>query len=429
MIEGAQVVAVSSGRGVLSPKYRIRELRLDQDISSLFRGWQKCNARCDNDLIHNDPEWLLEFHKAAPQNVRILLLEQDGVVVGVVPFLLSQAPLKFQYGGVVLGKIPVRKWVLLGYTLSIPEDDAAYDLFFSRIRELSGEFDTLYCEYVRPDSFLGSYMHSSRLVRGSFRIHSEHGPLPHPYVRVVGTFDDYMQYFPSKVRTERYRKLKKLREQAEVELVRITSPSEVKGFVRTAAEIARKSWQFSLLNTGFASLSEEAWEERLTFAAKRGCLRSYIIKCNGIPCAFELGYQYHGRFYFALTGYDPAWGKLGVGATMIWLVIKDIFEHDRPDVCDFATYAQYKETFANASYPEATMWLFPRRTYPIAAFHLYRAYSATLIKGSALLDQFNLKSKVKRFIRKTGGQAQSVPAERPSAQEETARTSADKDAL
>lgn len=429
MTHGVSEMGVSSVIGALSTKYRIRELRLDQDIpSSLIRRWRECDARRDNGLIHNDPEWLLEFHKAQRQNVRIFLLEQNGAVVGVVPFLVSQTPLKLQYGGMVLGKIPLRRWVLLGYTLNIPEDDAAYDLFFSRILELSGSFDALYCEYIRPESFLWTYLHSSRLAKTSFRFYSQYGPLPHPYVRVAGSFDEYMQYFPSKVRTERNRKLKKLREHSEVEFLRITSASEVRGFVKTAGEIARKSWQFSLLNSGFASLSENVWEERLAFAAERGWLRSYVMKCDGSACAFELGYQYKGRFYFALTGYDPAWGKLGVGATMIWLIIKDIFEHDRPDVCDFATYAQYKETFANASYPEATMWLFPRRTYPIAAFHLYRAYSRTLIKGSALLDQFNLKSKVKRFIRKTGGQAPSVPAERPGAQEQTARTGVNKDA-
>jgi len=236
-----------------------------------------------------------------------------------------------------------------------------------------------------------------------FRFYSQYGAMPHPYVRVDGAFDNYMQYFSSKTRTERNRKLKKLREQGDVELVRITLPEEVCSFVKTAAEIARKSWQFGLLNTGFAALSMEAWIERLSFAAQRGCLRSYVLKCNGVPCAFELGYQYKGRFYFSLTGYDPSWSRFGVGATMIWLVIKDTFEHNRPDMCDFATYADYKQSFANDSYPEAIIWLFPHRTYAMLAFHIYRAYSATAKKGSALLHRFNLKSKIKQLIRKTRG--------------------------
>lgn len=403
MTHGALESEISSGVEVRMPKYQIRELRLNQDISSVVHEWKNCNARYNNDLIHNDPEWLLEFYKTQLRNVRVFLLEQNGEIVGAVPFLLTQAPLKFQYGGMVLGKIPMRKWVLLGYALSIPEDETAYDLMFSGIVELSGEFDAIYSEYIRPDSFLWTYIHSSRQAEKSFQRYSQYGPLPHPYVRVVGTFDEYMQYFPSKLRTERNRKLKKLRDQGDVELVRITSPSQVDAFVETGVQIARKSWQFNLLKTGFASLSAAAWKERLVFAAERGCLRSYVLKCNRIPCAFELGYQYKGRFYFSLTGYDPSWSKFGVGATMIWLIIKDTFEYDRPRLCDFATYADYKQSFANDSYPEATIWLFPRRTYPMMTFYLYRAYSATAAKGSALLARFNLKLKVKQLIRTMRG--------------------------
>lgn len=90
---------------------------------------------------------------------------------------------------------------------------------------------------------------------------------------------------------------------------------------------------------------------------------------------------------------------------MIWLVIKDIFKHDPPDVCDFATYADYKQSFANDSYPEATIWLFPRRAYPMLAFHIYRVYSATAMKGSAVLDRFNLKTRIKQVIRKMSDRA------------------------
>lgn len=386
------------------PKYRIREVRLDQpEVTTIVAGWKSCNARYNNDLIHNDPEWLLEFYKAELRNVRVFVLERNGEIVGAVPFALSKVPLKFQYGGMVLCKVPMRRWILLGYTLSIPEDEAAYDLLFSRIWELAEEFDAIYSEYIGPDSFLWNYIHSSPLAKTFFRFYSQYGAMPHPYVRLDGTFENYMQYFPSKIRTERNRKLKKLREQADVELVRITAAEEVGAFVEAAAEIARKSWQFSLLNTGFASLTVDAWTERLAFAAQRGCLRSYILKCNGVPCAFELGYQYKRRFYFSLTGYDPSWSKFGVGATMIWLIIKDTFEYNRPEVCDFATYADYKQSFANDSYPEAIIWLFLRRTYPMFAFNIYRAYSATAMKGSAFLHRFNLKSKVKQLIRKTRG--------------------------
>jgi len=401
MIQDALESEVSVGVDERVPKYRIREVRLDHpDVSTIVAAWKSCNDRYNNDLIHNDPEWLLEFHKTGLENVRVFLLEENSKVVGAVSFLMSKAPLKFQYGGMVLGNISIRKWVMLGYTLSIPEDEEAYDLLFSRLQELAGEFDAIYCEYIRSDSFFWKYIHSSRQAKKSFQLYSQYGSLPHPYVRVAGTFDEYMRYFPSKIRTERVRKLKKLHEQGDVELVRITSQAGVSAFVDTAAEIARKSWQFSLLNTGFAALSTEAWNERLSFAAERGCLRSYILKCNGIPCAFELGYQYKRRFYFSLTGYDPSRSKLGVGATMIWLIIKDMFEHNRPEVCDFATYADYKQSYANDSYPESMIWLFPRRTYPMMAFYLYRAYSATEINGAALLERFNLKSKVKQFIRR-----------------------------
>src|SRR5208283_2762866 len=49
-------------------------------------------------------------------------------------------------------------------------------------------------------------------------------------------------------------------------------------------------------------------------------------------------------------------------------------------------YAKYKEHFANESYPEAFVWLFSRRRYPLMASNVFRTCNAATKSAGTVLD-------------------------------------------
>jgi hypothetical protein len=95
---------------------------------------------------------------------------------------------------------------------------------------------------------------------------------------------------------------------------------------------------------------------------------------------------------------DDAWRGYSAGTVILLLALEDLFKENPPELYDFGTYAKFQENFATESYPEATVWLFRRRAYPMLASSIYCACDAITMRTGALLDSFGLKSKIKQML-------------------------------
>jgi len=383
--------------------YQVSHARLSEVARANLADWKMRDIHYDNNILHGDPEWLLEQFKGEEEKLHVFLVKMGGDFLGAVPFELSQRPLKCQLGEFQVVEFPLRRLRLLGYSLSLPADGCLYDLVFSKILETAGEFDAIFMEYLKVDSYLWSYLRTSPLISQHFRYYSRQGPLPHPLLRFKGSFDEYLQKFSAKTRKNRVREVKRLRDEGGVEFICVTQPDEVEDFLDTAAAISRKTWQFNMVGWGLAAWDLTQIKRRLKFAAERGWLRSYLLKCGGTPCSFILGLQHSHRFYHAVVGYDPQWSRLSVGSVLQFLVLEDLFGHNRPEVYDFGTYAPYKEYWANESYLELSGFLFPRRPYLVLVEIVHRACSRTSIQAAAILDRLHLKPSVRRVLRRIRG--------------------------
>jgi hypothetical protein len=135
----------------------------------------------------------------------------------------------------------------------------------------------------------------------------------------------------------------------------------------------------------------------MQFLAQRGWLRSYLLKCGTVPCSFIIGQQYGLTFYTAAAGLHPAWRSYSAGTVLFLLALEDLFRENSPQFYDLAGHAKFGEYFGNKSYPEAFVWLFRRRRYPLLASSIYRTFRAISKKAGGLLDHLHLKSGVKRL--------------------------------
>lgn len=377
--------------------YHVREAGFDRDLGDVRESWKQCNRAFSDHTIHCDPDWIFEQFKNEKEDVRVFLCEKDGQTVGAVPFVRRKQPLLCQLGDLVVAKFPLCVLRLQGYTPNVPTEESAYNALFDSI--LGTQFDAIFMNYVNANSLLWKYLLGSPLIQKSFRFYSKRGPEPHLLTRLDGTFESYMQRFSAKTRNTFHRKLKRLRQEGEVEVVRVTEASQLQEYLSTAGEISRKTWQFKRLGWGMAVADTERLRSKLLFLAERGWLRAYLLKCGGKGCAFITGWQYGSRFYHAMLGFDPAWSSYSVGTVLQWLVLEDLYKTNTPELYDFGTSAEYKKLFSTESYQEAVVWLFRRRPYPLLADGLHRIFDTASSAGAAVLDQVGLKARVKQMLR------------------------------
>jgi hypothetical protein len=132
-------------------------------------------------------------------------------------------------------------------------------------------------------------------------------------------------------------------------------------------------------------------------------LRSYLLKCDGAPCSYEIGYSFNNRNYGAECGYDPEWRKYGVGTVLMQLVVEDMFATDTPDTYDFGPVSEsgdYKHHFSNDGYEEIDVLLYLRKPYPLLARSVQRALRRTSRITGNLLDALHLRTHVRNLLHK-----------------------------
>ena len=310
--------------------------------------------------------------------------------------MLNREQLVCAVGEFALAKFPMRVLRLQGYTLNMPEEETAYDRLIDQI--LRSDFDAIYMEDVKTRSLLWNYLRSSALIRREFRFHTKRGPVPHLLIRLDGTFENYLKRFSAKTRKNRLREIRRLRERGQVNLLRVSQAPEIDAFLEAAYEISQRNSKFKRLGLGLDVRDPEMVRRELRFLAERGWLRSYVLKCDGMPFSFVLGYQYGSSFYAETVCVDDAWRSYSMGAVILLLVLENLFKENPAEFYDLGTHNRFLEHFATESYPEARVWLFRRRAYPILASSIYCACDAVSMSTGMLLDRFDLKSKVKQLL-------------------------------
>jgi Acetyltransferase (GNAT) domain/PilZ domain len=374
----------------------IQEGRLDQDLAPFLDAWRECNRRFPEHTIHSDPDWLQERFKNEKQNVRLYFLRSGSHIAGAVQFFLSRWSLPCKIANFIVARFPLRVLTLQGYMPNWPDDASAYDMLFEQL--LAPGCDALQLNHVKTSSFLWSYLHSSPLIRNFFSFHTETRPLPHPFIRISGSFIDYLGKF-SKARRNRFREMKqRLRARGPVQLMRIIQPSEVDAFLDQAYPLAKKTRQF-LDGWGLATRPIDIVRSDLHFLAQRGWLRSYLLKCDSLPCAFIVGRQYGPVFYPTDAGVDLAWRPYGAGTILLLFVLEDLFRENRPELYDLDDHVSYKEIFANETYLEASVWLVRRSSfYPFLAGSTFKLCNTLTRKAGSLLDVVGLKARARKLI-------------------------------
>ncbi|MGA7413367.1 MAG: GNAT family N-acetyltransferase, partial [Bryobacteraceae bacterium] len=343
--------------------YRLQRVEVGNMSSSTCCEWVDLLARRGSGSPMHDPRSLRERAVHGDRHATAYFVYRGERLCGVASFQVRDWPLKWQLGELSVAQLPLRRLCLLTGGTALPEEKAAYALLFQEIVKQEQRFDAVYLEDIPVDSLLWNFVRDDPATARLFSRYTATDSKPRVFLRLEGTFDDYMDKFSAKHRKNLKRSLRLFEEQApgQVRSVRITAPEEVESFLSQAVDISRKTYQWNLLGQG---LRNPMLKERLLFMARQGWLRAYLLTAKDIACAFVIGFQYDDRYYLDDMGFDPAWRDYSVGKLLQLYLIRDLFEYQTPQIYDMGEYGPHKEEFGNDSYLQGSLFLLKRRAYP-----------------------------------------------------------------
>jgi len=220
------------------------------------------------------------------------------------------------------------------------------------------------------------------------------------FIILPKSFDEYVKKLANHARQDVRRALRKVENDPEVKAsYRVfTNPDEVPEFLTLAQTVSEKTYQKTLLDLGIRDNPETC--RRLTFAAEKGWLRSYILTFKGEPVAMRHGFLYRKAYYAEQTGYDPRWSKWSVGTSIYMHAIRDLINIGVGKFDFLYGDNEKKRSLSNAYRMEQNFYLIPRRFPLLVIAYGLRLFNAIAQLLGDFMDKNDIKITIRRFLRK-----------------------------
>lgn len=204
--------------------------------------------------------------------------------------------------------------------------------------------DALYFDALPQESVLASYLHAPmKRIDGTY-IYSPFGMRPRHMVQLGVSFDDYLGQMTSKARYNLRRDVTQLQREGSLELFCCQDVSHVQAFLSGAMTVSDQTWQHRLL--GSRLKDDPQTVKRFEELARGGLLRCYLLRSNGQPIAFVIGYQYQGIYQYSEIGYDHNLSSFSPGKVLLYQLLDDLHRDGSFDRLNFGVGdASYKRRF------------------------------------------------------------------------------------
>ncbi|WP_440997104.1 GNAT family N-acetyltransferase [Arhodomonas sp. SL1] len=230
---------------------------------------------------------------------------------------------------------------------------------------------------------------------------------PRYFIRLEGSYEDYLARFSGKTRSGLRRKARKLARAVDGAVdVRAYGRGDFSSFHEAAAAISRRSYQCIMFDAG---LPEDAGSIRaLEAAMNRGEAQGFVLFAAGEPLAYLYCPCADGVYEYQYVGYRPEHAGLSPGTVLLLAVLERLFADPRALAFDFtegageashkAFYATDSVTFETVAYLRPT----PGNLTLIAARESVDGVSA--VAGS-VLKRLGAKEALRAWMRRRKGVA------------------------
>ncbi|HEX3596102.1 MAG TPA: GNAT family N-acetyltransferase [Polyangiaceae bacterium] len=318
--------------------------------------WDRRFAACDHpNAFHASRAWA-EYLAARGGAVHVAILRQGGAVTGVVPLMCHAHGLDYEVGTQRVLRSRLRVADVLGSVPLVPSGAITPAALVQGVLDGLPDCDAVFLESLPVESAYAGLEYASDVL--AYR------PLvarADRLVKLEGTFAEYSRGRSAKLRFNVERSLRTLRGVGSVGLCRYDTPADVDRLFTDASHVRRRSWQRDALGT-LNDDPVQSSHEALSELARRDLLRSYVLYAGEVPCAFVIGYQHQGVYFYGVVGYDAAFSRHSPGSALLHLMMEDLYATNRPRTVSFGRGDDdYKRRFGTTHRYVGT-WFFLRPT-------------------------------------------------------------------
>ncbi len=316
-----------------STDYRVEIIDTETSLEDFVSRWVQFTNTSNNIHFYQDLE-RIQISQSTNQNTqgfRIIVLLKNNDIHCIAPLIREPQKFPVKFGSITLATIKCRRYKLPAGKLLFSEHADRLQCIRRILSLPRSTMEGINCLFIE-EMLMSDAELLSRNLRGYRLKHMNHPPQSIWRLEIKGTFEHYLMRLNSKKRSEMRRRTRKLDSATDSWNIKcIDKASDVAELLFAQAYVYDRCWKSSGLDQLRTGLGQRYLEE----VASRGWLRSYILYCDNIPCAYSINFQYRDIFYGQEMAYDEDKSQLGVGNVLVQETIKDLHQNNSPKFMDF----------------------------------------------------------------------------------------------
>lgn len=368
-----------------------------EEIETIRPIWEEMQSNEPYPVINAEIDRYISIIKAHGEEVQpyIILIKHNGNPISMIIGRLERRRLNLRLGYKTLLN-PTLRCLSVVYGGIIGK--ATRDIHVLQIRQLmeilrNGEVDMVFFNQLRVDSQIYQL---ARTMPGFMCRNHFPRISPHWTMSVPKDIESFYQARSKKHRGNIRRSIRNLEREYRdrVEVVNCNGKSGLDDAIKAAHQVSFTTYQHGLA-CGFVNNSRT--RTLMTTAGKQGWLRFAVLFIDGKPCAFQTGLYYQGTYLLQQIAFDPRWSKFNIGTILFVKVLEHICADPDIQYIDFGFGdADYKRSYGDTLWQEASVCIFALRPYPIF-INMLQAFVSGLNSG---LEYVLNKTALKDWIKK-----------------------------
>ncbi|MDF1744195.1 MAG: GNAT family N-acetyltransferase [Gimesia sp.] len=360
-VQEVESINWQDGHQDLQFQFYTLDIALQQPISKIYQSWKQLFENDPNSNIYLNPDHLVhcipdlkESHSRQSGYLMLCNRDKNTIAAGIfLPKSLSSTVFK---------KLGLTRFFqgfyLCGNRFLIDPDLEEDETFQGDLLKSSLSF----CQQQKAAFLLLDDLLIDQPLNRSipstnegFLSYSHSGYQNRNLIQFTENPSDYWNQFRSKSRTKHRRRL---RQNSEMHLVRITEADQVVEFLENAHQISVNTWQTQRF--GLRIKNDQSELDELTSLAINNSLRSYLLMKGEQPVAFKVGYQHKGTFRDLEFGFDLNYAQTSPGEALLLLIFEDLIQHNTPTIYDFGEGdGEYKQRYSSEITQSRSLMLLP----------------------------------------------------------------------
>ena len=283
------------------------------DFEGLGDVWDSLLSRSFDNDVFSTWEWLHCWwrHFGRGRDLRILVARDGGEIVGIAPLMLS----KYNF----LNFMGFKRMEFVGSPHSdynnfilLKRGRECVDLFLDYLLEEYDDWDCLELVDVREDSMTALSLEGI-FNKGSLGLERSVATFC-PYIKLPGSVDVFLRGLSRNMQRNLRKRMRRLKRDFRVEFRTHEDFSSVKEAMGIFFKLHQKRWRSRGRSGAFVDEEFRAFHmDVATLFAERGWLSMFFLMADGEPVASIYSFDYGGKKYGYLTGFDPDFYPYSVG--------------------------------------------------------------------------------------------------------------------